>query len=460
MYEHRYVFNAKDTKVAQVEALNQVNFQFLLILRVLRVKNHFPILLLVILTVTALATPVQSESISLQEALRKARDSNPMIRAAQAEADTREAQISTSSALEDPMLSIEAMNYPASDFSRDRFEMTGNQLMFSQKIPFPGKRSRLEAQAAGIFKGAMARAKVAELEVFREVKLAFLDAYLSQAEGEILTERTTLISSLLTATRDRYSLGEISQSEILAFQSEKARLETEEVRIARERSVRLADIERLMGLGLHGTLSAVEAPSQHEDAQIPGSDAEFARLLEEHPMLQAMREEQRAALARVAYEKLNALPDFDLGVGYTQREAITGGAGDDFISARVSVSIPLWNSSKQAKAKDAAKYEARRATFLVTEEQNHLRHQIHIAREQYAKAKELLRILDESTVVLTQKAVEAAQTAYLSKEIGYPAALDAISKHFDARLERVKAFVQSKSEKANLDFLLATEEKI
>ena len=156
--------------------------------------------------------------LKLKDAIQKALDQNTELRALKNEAQRMEAEIGPKSAYDDPMLSFEAMNYPVDTWSPREFGMTGRQVTLSQKIPFPGKLSKLGHATSQNYEAARERYFEKQLGIIKSVKLSFFELYLAYKKWNILKEQKNLIHQMVSVSRSKYTLGKLPQAELLNFQ--------------------------------------------------------------------------------------------------------------------------------------------------------------------------------------------------------------------------------------------------
>lgn len=420
-------------------------------------KKALQIVLLQWLLVVS-ALPALAEVLTLEQALTEAAQANPRYLARQMTAKIRHAEIGPSGALEDPMLSLEGMNYPVNNFSSRAYEMTGNQIMLSQRVPFPGKRGKLEEAATHKYRAEQEKVENAGLTLTKAVTFAYLETYRAQVQARIFKKRLKLIGEILTVARDRYALGRIPQTEILAIEIEQVSHQNDSAEAEKNLRTARASLARLMGrddLQVAWQVRLLE----HQQPRADLSQLESKTLASTHPRVRALREDVKSAAERDHYEKMNMLPDFEVAVAYTQRDAVETGGGDDFASARVGMTLPLWAHDKQNQQREASQLKLERAKLTLREEEVHLAHQIEVARAELAQAEAQVHLYNDSMLKLTRQAVDAARSAYVAREIELRELLNLIDRHFGAELQRVNALVERERRLAELKSLLGRQEE-
>ena len=138
-----------------------------------------------------------AEIIRLSDLLSEALQKNAGLRAVSEDTKVKDAAIGPAGAYENPTFGAEAMNFPVNSFSRSEFGMTGLQLSLSQKVPFPGKLSKLKSAAGHSRDASMAAGEQKKFELIRDVKKAFLELVLSFRKKEILEDQKKLVTQVL-----------------------------------------------------------------------------------------------------------------------------------------------------------------------------------------------------------------------------------------------------------------------
>ncbi|ADM10801.1 heavy metal RND efflux outer membrane protein, CzcC family protein [Parvularcula bermudensis HTCC2503] len=254
--------------------------------------------------------------------------------------------------LPDPVVSLGINNLPVEDPAFDRFLPTHKAIGVRQDIP------NLKSRRAG---AAMSDGEAARLELMAEQRFAALRA------------------RLITALADRRRI--IEQQNVLEAQAEAldALTETVEADLAAGRAVafRLAqvDVERVdlsrRRADLAAEMAAVEAALIDLVGDVPQTDLppiEPQQWIGEASAFHAVRLADAGidiAAAGTMRAEAAYWPNWGVGLTYQQREEGSGlpgeiFRGDDWVSAQVTFTVPLWQRNNQdpklraAKAREAA----------------------------------------------------------------------------------------------------------
>jgi outer membrane protein TolC len=341
--------------------------------------------------------------------------------------------------LPDPVISLGINNLPVEDPAFDRFLPTNKAIGVRQEIP------NMKGRRAG---AAMSDGEAARLRWMADQRFAALRA------------------RLITALAERRRVAE--QQDVLDAQAEAldALTETVQADLAAGRAVafRLAqiDVQRVdldrRGADLSAEMAAIEAALIDLVGDVPQSNLrpiEPRQWSGEASAFHAVRladagidiAEAGTMRAEAAYR-----PNWGLGLTYQQREEGRGlpgeaFAGDDWVSAQVTFTVPLWQRNNQdpklraAKAREAA---ARSDLATAARTAQAAWRRLDAAR---AAAEESVRLLDAKIAGLAEQA-RAARSDY---EAGY----GAYSSVIDAELAALELRSQRAAERARVIALTA-----
>ncbi len=283
----------------------------------------------------------------IQEALAN----NPELQSVQNNWQAAEAKIPQAGALPDPVLNFNLMNMPVTSFSFDQEPMTGKQVGIMQMFPFPGKQGALENIARENAAVAEARYRELQKQLVKNVKAAYFDLFLIDKSLETIQKNLELLQEFLRIAETKYSVGSGLQQDVLRAQVELSKMTDRLINTQKKRDKTEARLNALLN-------RKADAPvGRPEKLVFKLFDYEFAQLKqladENRPLLQAWQAMIRQSQEKVRLAKKDYLPDFGLGLAYTQRDKLgNGGGGADFLSGMISVKVPLyfWRKQRQKVA--------------------------------------------------------------------------------------------------------------
>ena len=251
-------------------------------------------------------------ALTLDQAERIALSANPEIALAARRVAVAEAQVPVAGALDDPSAMYRAWSVPLSkpwDFNQAQ-----NMFSLSQTFPGAGKRALRGSVAQSDADVAKAQLADVRLQVRVRVHKAFDDLLLADEEMKIHEQHVDIARQAIEAARIKYSVGKVSQQDILKAQVALTALAEHMIRFDRDAGVARARLNTLLGRNPAAPLSV--RGQFATPAALPGAQALDDLALRSRPDLAAARaavdrSHKEQALAKKAYT-----PDFTVSGGY------------------------------------------------------------------------------------------------------------------------------------------------
>jgi outer membrane protein TolC len=296
----------------------------------------------------ALSGPLSAgEAVTLEGLLEEALSSNPGLKSLGGLARAKDARARAEGYLDDPTFEVEMMGLPAeSPLNLSPWEAMQTRYRLKQMLPFPGKLALRAASAlkeAGAAKEAL---KSKELELAFMVKEAYFD-YAHAAEAVDAYLRAKDVATRMARTAEaRYSLGEVSQQDVIRAHLESAMISNEIIMVEAASMLAATRIKALLGRGQDGPLG----PPARLPRERPAFDADaLARAaLHGNPDIRAAELEAEAAGLNAELAGKDRYPDFMVGIAPVQ----TGGTFDSF-DFMVGLTLPVWRQKYSAVAEGA-----------------------------------------------------------------------------------------------------------
>ena len=385
-----------------------------------------PILFLFLLIVPTAwvlaAEPAGGSPLTLEAAVSLAVKDNPDLAEMQARSEAFAAIPSQVGTLPDPVLSFNALNLPTDTFNVAQENMTQLQLGFSQVIPFPGKLG-LKEEAAG-FEAEAASDDVDEtrLRLLRDVKSSWwLLLYLDQAV-QIIRTNQELLRQFVEIAQVKYEVGNGLQQDVLLAQLELSKLLDQELKLV---GLRRSEAARLNALLARPADSPVALPLDI-DRQLPDINVEsvlYRKAEASSPLLARQRNTIQAARARRDLAKKEYYPDFKFGTLYGFRSGDNplprSGGRADFLSLKLSMSVPLFAYRKQAKAVDQRNSELLQQNYALKDEWDRVRARISSALADYERAREQSVLFNTGIIPQARQTVASMLAGYQVNKVDF-----------------------------------------
>ncbi len=304
-------------------------------------------------TVTFAQQP--DSTLQLESLIHEALQNNPDLRASYKNWQADQAKISQAGSLPDPQLSFNLLNMPVNTFAFNQEPMTGKQVALMQMFPFPGKLGLQEDIAkAG---AGVSEAKYRELQnqLAKNIKLTYYDLFLIDKSIQTVEKNTGILKDFIRIAETRYSVGKGLQQDVLKAQVELSKMEERSVTLQQKRDAAAARLNALLnrpaGSPVGKTIEPAIDSLQYNLQQLKDIADQ------NRPLFKAWQTVLKQSDKKVSLAKKGYLPDFKLGVAYTQRDKLKNGTGGvDFLSGLVTVDVPLYFWRKQNKKVEETRY--------------------------------------------------------------------------------------------------------
>ena len=306
--------------------------------------------------------------LSLDEALRLAKERNPSLAAARNSVEIAESRRIDARVRPNPAVTFESGNYPLFESPRPPFA-DNQELTFrlDQEIELAGRRRlRTQAAEAGITSmEATFQDQQRRLEF--DVRRSYFSVVLAKADVEVAQVALDEIDKVISLNRARNEQGEISGGEVRRIQVERLRfvddLFNAQLALRNARSTLLAllnapdlgvefDVTEALAVN-PGTATAPEQPAPPLDAASLRTQALALR-----PDLQAAQREVQRSDTETQLQRALRTPNITVGGGYRRD------FGSNAVVFGVTVPLPLSNRNQGGVAR--AEAEQRQAANLAT----------------------------------------------------------------------------------------------
>ncbi len=170
--------------------------------------------------VATIVAQVPDSTIQLTDLIRELEQNNPKLQSAYHAVEASKAKIPQAGALPDPTLSINILNVPVSTLVFDQEAMTGKQIAFFQKIPFPGKLGLKEAIARENAIAAQARYEEIRNDLVKQLKSLYYRLYFVDKSIQVVDKNTGIIKQFIQIVETKYTVGKGLQQDVLRAQVE------------------------------------------------------------------------------------------------------------------------------------------------------------------------------------------------------------------------------------------------
>lgn len=321
----------------------------------------------------------------------------------------------------DPVLSLNALNFPTDTFDFSQEAMTQVQLGLSQKFPFPGKLSLAEEAAEYEADAALHSVEETRLRLIRDVRSLWWTLFYLDRALETVDRNQALLRQFVQIAKTKYEVGDGLQQDVLLAQLELSKLLEQSINLAGARRSETAKLNRLMDQPTDTAL-VIPANVSRELPDVASESELFNRGESNRPTLSLQRSRIQAAQSRVKLAKKDYYPDFTVGAAYGFRSGENPvGMGDrsDLFSVRLSVNLPIYQGRKRDQAVDQRESELAGARYALADEINAMRSEISQSQAVFVQARDQLELFETGILPQSRQTVESMLAGYQVSEVDF-----------------------------------------
>lgn len=385
----------------------------------------------------------EAAPLTLQDAISRAVDADPGLRAAGAGVDAARGGLRQARARPNPELSAEVENFNGQGELRG-FDGAETTFSLSQELEIGGRRGARVQLANRELHGAELERTIRGLDLIRDVQVAYFDALAARELVVIAEERLETAQALNASVSRRVAA---ARDPLMAGARAEAGLAEARIALTRaqaEAATARANLASLLGGDTGFSLIAADfaAPRAVEHAHEAPTDAapDLARL--------AAQRDRANAATRV--ERSLAWQNPTVSFGYRQF------AADNDEGALVAgVSIPLGIFDRNQGSVSRARAEQRRAEFDLEAGRRALEREFSALQRAISADAAAISATEDEVIPQAERALALAQDGYNRGAFSYLDVLEAQRALSDARQSRVDALRTFHNNEAALDRLTA-----
>jgi cobalt-zinc-cadmium efflux system outer membrane protein len=390
---------------------------------------------------------VNTNALTLDDAVRLALANNPSLRASVARMDSASWRAYQARKWTNPELELSAEDWPISHGAG--FSNAKQTIGIAQTLPYPGKKS-LDKQIGGAgVKLSEAELALRRTEIVRDVKAGFFRVLASERLVEVSTQLVAVAESSAVTARKRVDAGATAYQEQLRAEVQLEQARTELSGFERE----LAGARQVFAT-LLGRADLMEAPligalAETPEAGLITGDENGALAL--HPSARAAQANLDRALLASRRARLEPYPDVKVGVSGGR----IGETDQSIIQLGFTLPLPILDSGKGKKMEAWANVAEAEAEVLVVQQQ--LRREWANALNRYRTAAEQVSNYRVRILPKANEALRLVQTGFEQGKFGFIDLADTQRTTAEVRLTYQQKLLEMNIAQAELAALLQPE---
>ena len=361
-----------------------------------------------------------------------------------------QSQIPQAGSLPDPSISFTLTNLPINSFEFNQEPMTGKKLSLMQMFPFPGKLGLKEDMAE--FQAQFVEQQVEELknQLIKQVKLNYYNIFLTDKSIEIIEKNKTLVQQFVQVAEAKYSVGKGLQQDVLKAQVELLKLTDKLISLEQKRKKHVYHLNKFINRDI---ASPIKKISEIEQINLDITIDEVTELgIKNRPLLKGWQHLIEKSKSSNKLAKYGYLPDFNVGVAYTQRDDLLSGMKmNDFFSAEVKVSLPLYFYKKQLKKVEQTQHNVYSIEDKYNDVRNEVLFQIGDKFSEIKKNFNLMGLYETGIIPQASQSLNSAMSGYQVDKVDFITLLNNQMTLFNYELEFFKALTNYAKNIAQLD---------
>jgi cobalt-zinc-cadmium efflux system outer membrane protein len=381
-------------------------------------RSHLLVALLVCAPlVTVRADAGATDDPVLTGLLHDALEHSPEYAQARAAVAAERERIPQAGALPDPTLTLGIQNDGFKRIEIGNMDTSFWQVMVTQPLPWPGKRSLRAGAARSLASAAEAQAERVRLTTVAEVERGYVELLLVRSQLDLLARLEALWREAEAISRARYGVGAVPQSDIIRAQLERTRLAQQRIALEASTRTRVQVLNRLRVHPLDEPIETARRLADLAEPSLPSPDEVLADAERRSPDLAEARLARDAADQRLGFARRDRYPDFVVSAAVMPR-----GGLDPMWTASVGITLPIFSGKKAAVDESSSRREASGQAQETTRQVVQLR-----AGERHAVLDGLLRtarLYREALLVQSDAAVRSTVGQYQVGKVTFASVLE------------------------------------
>jgi len=414
--------------------------------------------LLIVVTVslnTAIAEI--NEVISLQQSIKLALEYDAQIAVLfEKQKSWQELSLATQT-WDDPKLLIGAQAVPLDSFDLKQEPMT--QLVLGYQQMFPRGNSLQQKSDVLQANSAVEAAKLAlrQRDITRNVKKTWYEIWHLHNSIKIIQYNRNVFKKMLDINQSFYSSGRINQQSVVQAELDISliddRLQTMQSKLLVAHETFAKFIGGNYELGIVGNSLEVGIEKQYEIENLQ-------KKLQSHPELmraEALLEMSKSDLA-LEKEKYSSQWGLDVRYGKRQGENINGSDRDDFLTAMVSVDLPVFTEQKQDRQVAASRSKMQSVKYQLIDVERELLKKLKQEDARLTKLKQRLSLYKEKINPQAKQNSEVAMRGYQSGVVDFLTLSKAQVTEFNTQLAELNLQYQYMKTQSEIEFLVGDKQ--
>ena len=412
----------------------------------------FPLLLA---SIIVLSNPVTaSETLTLAQAELIALDGEPGIKGLQAKSNSMQERAVAEGQLMDPKIQLGLLNLPTDTFDFDQEAMTQLKLSYIQQFPAGNTRQIKQQKAIKQSEQLHSRVQDRKIDILKQVRLSYLEImYWEQAKKTIRKNRK-LLTQLSDIVQSQFSVGRNSQQDVLTVQLNLSKLDDRSSKI--DQMISAERVNLMQWIGDSATQLAIQ--SEFPEFTLPDLNLDMQGMIEtlqSHPKIIEIDQSLDITRKDIEIVDESKKSGWGLNVSYSYRDdAPNGTERADFLSAVVTLDLPLFSEQRQDKQKLSKEWDYQSQKDQRNAVLRKMSSELHKFKEDQRLLENRLNIFRKQLLPQVEQRADAALQAYQSDSGQFSNLMQAYIESLNIKLDETRIIIDRLKTQARILYLV------
>jgi len=358
---------------------------------------------------------------------------------------------------QDPRIKLGVQALPIDSFDFEQENMTQLVVGYQQMLPRGDSNANASASMMAMSRTQTAKGQQRERQVLVKVRQAWLDVVLQEKTLDIIQENRKLFEEMLDISQSFYASGRQQQQDVVQAELEISLVDDRLERANSELLVAQANLAKWVGK--ENMLNGVAV--DQADLSLPAMQAitELKRRLETNPELVAMQQQVIGQQKKLDLADDQYSPQWGFDVTYGFRSGNNGnnlanGARSDFLTAMVTLDLPIFTENKQDRNLSAEKQRLQAVRYRQLDVNRDLLKRLQAVVGRLQKLKDRHQLYESKVLPQAQQNAEVSLSGYQSGVVNFFTLTRARVTELNTRLADLQIDVAYNKAFAELQYLI------
>ncbi|VAW54743.1 hypothetical protein MNBD_GAMMA07-956 [hydrothermal vent metagenome] len=392
------------------------------------------------------------DPLTLKQAIEQAIADDALILGISEERNAWQELSVSSQAWADPKLRFGAQGVPIDTFDLDQEAMT--QVVFGYQQMFP-RGNMLNNKAAVMQSNAgheKSKLELRKRKIALSVKKSWYAVLFRRNAIKIIQSNRKVFEKVLDINESFYASGKTDQQKVVQAELDISLIDDQLQNMQSELMVAEAALAKWLG----GKLNVQIDNHPHDDIEFIPPYRELKLDVENHPLIKQANDKlsKHKNMLAMAQDKYSAQWGLDVRYGFRQGENPNGSSRADFLTAMVTVDLPVFTEQKQDRDVAASRSRVQSARYKVIDIERELLTQVKQTHVRLIKFQQRLKMYKVRIKPQSKHNSEVAMLGYQSGVVDFITLSKAQVMEFKTELAELKLEYQFNKTLSNLEFLV------